>query len=61
MKCATLRNPKNGAGVFIPVLPARGVSTEIKEYADQACDRFIEHLETGFIHLQNQDLEGRFS
>ena len=52
-KTAALRNPDNGAGVFIPIKPKQEDIDSVFQHAGMVCLAFAEYLDDDFINLPN--------
>ncbi len=52
-KIAALRNPDNGAGVFIPIKPNQEDIDAVFQHAGMICPVFAEYLEEDFVNLPN--------
>ncbi|MCP4751244.1 MAG: zinc dependent phospholipase C family protein [Proteobacteria bacterium] len=57
-RCATLRNPQNGVGGLIPILPIAADRPRIAHHTEESCHRFLKHLATDFGDLENRNLGG---
>lgn len=54
MKIAAIRNPENGAGVFIPIQPKTEEIEEVKQHASEAGALYLEYLTDDFKRLENR-------